>query len=333
MISYISEKWNDIELPTAVENKVFAEDVFVGLSSSPRFLSSKYFYDKRGDELFQKIMKLDEYYPTRCEYEVLNNNKRRLFQLFSSEGTCFDMVEFGAGDGMKTKVLLEEFLKLEGNFVYFPIDISNNVLDLLRNDLDMEFPELKVNALHGDYFEMLEALNKVDKNKKVVLFLGSNIGNFPNHRANIFLSKLHNNLNLGDMLLIGFDLKKTPEVILSAYNDKNGITRDFNLNLLNRINNELGGNFNLEKFIHYPIYNPQIGEAQSYLVSKENQVVHIEAFDTSFEFIAWETIHTEISKKYDLPQVEKMARNNGFKVVEHLFDKRGWYLNSVWEVI
>lgn len=332
MNSTTEEKLNSQETSEKAKDPKFAEDVSIGLSSSPKHLSSKYFYDKKGDEIFQKIMQMKEYYPTDCEFAIFNNHKQSLLKYFTGSRSFFDLIEFGAGDGMKTKVLLSYFTEQKANFKYLPIDISGNILSELQLDLQQRLPELTVECLQGDYFETLAQLNLVDDRKKIVLFLGGNIGNFTPSGTVDFLRHLHQNLAQGDMLLTGFDLKKDPNVILKAYNDPNGITKSFNLNLLQRINNELGADFNLDKFRHYPFYDPVSGECRSYLISEVAQQVTIKSLNTTFHFHAWEAIHTEISRKYDLHFIQSLANKTGFELVENFFDQNKYYVDSLWRV-
>ena len=306
----------------------FAHDVLEGLNSTPKTLPSKYFYDKKGDELFRRIMELDEYYLTRCEYEIFQTCKDDLLKVFANSSHKFNLVEFGAGDGYKTKVLLSHFLSKGADFQYVPIDISGNVLKLLENSLKQEMPDLAVNGIRNDYFKALEQLEN-GGTRNVIFFLGSNIGNFKYEQAVSFLSELYENLRTGDLLLIGFDLKKDPEVILSAYDDNEGVTREFNMNLLDRINNELEGSFDRNTFKHCPSYNPLTGTTESFLVSTEEQTIEI--MDSAIHFEAWEAIHTEISQKYSLTNIHDMARHVGFTVRDNFFDGRRYFVDSVWE--
>ena len=262
----------------------FAEDVREGLSSEPKYLHSKYFYDEVGDSLFQKIMELEEYYLTECEAQIFENHKDEILENFSDGDEVFDLIEFGAGDGLKTKILLNHFVAHNVNFNYIPIDISKSVLTGLTKDLNRTLPDLVIKPICDDYFHALEELNKVDFNKKIILFLGSNIGNFRGDNAIPFLKHLRADMTYKDQLFIGFDLMKDPKVILEAYNDDKGITSEFNFNLLDRINKELGGNFNRKNFSHYPSYNPITGETKSYLISLENQTVMLERLSQSFSF-------------------------------------------------
>ena len=312
-------------------NKQFAQDVEHGLSVSPKKLSSKYFYDGKGDRLFQAIMNLPEYYLSRSEYEILEVHKEQLVGHFLGTGKGFNLLELGAGDGFKTKVLLRHFTAMQCDFRYVPIDISGNVLRQLVGSLKQELPELRVDAVEDEYFQALRRVKETSKRRNVVLFMGSNIGNFSEEETLTFLKQLHAQLNPGDLLLTGFDLKKDPEQVLKAYNDSAGITRAFNLNLLRRINHELGGQFQLENFQHYPTYDPESGEARSFIMSKVKQEVYIEKLDHSFSFEVWEPIHVEVSRKYSVGMVEEYAQRAGFAVVEHYYDCKHYFLDSLWE--
>lgn len=309
----------------------FANEVKNGLNAEPKTLSSKYFYDAKGDKLFQQIMELEEYYLTRSEYQILQQCKEKLTENLQI-GKRIRLIELGAGDGFKTKLLLSHFIEKNLNFEYVPIDISNSVLVEFKGTLELELPKLEVNPINGDYFEVLKKLSEDNNTVNVVLFLGSNIGNFTDMEARQFLKSLSNNMKKGDFLFIGFDLKKNPEVILSAYNDKQGITAEFNYNLLHRINNELGGNFNVDNFSHYPIYDPLTGQARSYLVSKCKQVVCIEKIGQTYTFEAWESIHLEISRKYSIKEIENMADVLDFEPIESYFDDKEWFVDCLWRV-
>lgn len=311
----------------------FIADVKESLTSTPKYLKSKYFYDERGDELFKSIMQLDEYYLTKCEFEIFSTHKEKILSIFSEDKKHFQLVEFGAGDGSKTKRLLQYFHEQKVNFSYIPIDISGNILNELTSSLKHSLPGLEVNGINNDYFSALKILNTSDKLPKIILFLGSNIGNFTGDRALEFLTSLRSHMNLHDKVMIGFDLKKDPEIIYKAYNDKSGVTRAFNLNLLVRINRELEADFDLTKFYHFPIYDPAQGQARSYLISKEKQEVKINKLDLSVKFHANEAIHMEISQKYDLDDIHTLAEHSGFKVIENLFDCRHYFVDSIWQPV
>lgn len=304
----------------------FYTEIIEGLTKSPKTLPSKYFYDKRGSELFQTIMKLPEYYLTKSEYEILNNQSGEIFNDFSAKQK-FDIIEFGAGDGSKTKLLLKEFLKQTNNFVYSPIDISKSALKGLEQTFREELPLLKINPINDDYFSALESMKNKDTTK-LVMFMGSNIGNFKYNKEVDFLKLMRKNLSQGDCVLIGFDLKKDPRIILDAYNDKSGVTKEFNLNLLKRINSELGADIDISSFEHYPTYNPITGEAISYLISMKNQQIRIK--DKRFEFKQSEPIFMEISKKYSTEDIEELALRTGFEIIKNYYDCKHYFTDSLW---
>lgn len=308
----------------------FAKDVNNGLSKNPKELSSKYFYDAKGDILFQNIMAAPEYYLTKTEYSILNENKELI--LDEIKANAFNLVELGAGDGYKTKLLLNHFVSAKADFTYYPIDISEDVLINLKVSLKTEIPELKTETLNLEYFSALKELSTLNSDPKLVLFLGSNIGNFKSEQAIEFFKGLKQNLNKGDLVLVGVDLKKDPQTILNAYNDSEGVTAEFNLNLLDRINKELGGDFNRNNFYHYPTYNPLSGETFSFIVSKYEQTVFIKQLNKSYKFSPGEPIHTEISRKYSLSEVEELAAKSTFKVKRHFTDPENFFVNSLWEI-
>ncbi len=305
----------------------FAKDVDAGLSGKKKTLPSRYFYDATGDEIFVQIMNMPEYYLTDAELEIFQNQTKSLINAFGMNGEHFEVVELGAGDGKKVIKMLQT---LNGsNFTYAPIDISNNAIRKLRSRLLSEVPGLDFDGKQGEYFEVLEDLREVGK--KIILFLGSNIGNLTDARAHEFMMKISGSMNPHDKLLIGFDLKKDPEIIEKAYNDPHGLTRDFNLNLLNRINRELGGNFSLDSFEHKPVYDDQEGIALSYLESLKDQEVHIEATGKNYRFEKGERIHTEISRKYDLDTIRSIAENTGLIIKETFYDHRRSFVDVLFE--
>lgn len=307
----------------------FASDVINGLNSKPKKLPAKYFYDSKGSKLFQMIMKLPEYYLTNCEFEILQTYKEEFLNNFINPNG-FDLIEFGAGDGLKTKILLKHFLQSNVEFSYMPIDISTAAIDDLGIALNNELPGLKYEGIVADYFDALTNLKR-SKRKKVILFLGSNIGNFPSQESTKFLLQINKNLNKGDMLLIGMDLKKDPEIILNAYNDSAGITREFNMNLLARMNNELGANFDLAHFKHYPNYDPEDMCAKSFLISLKDQIVTFDKIKYKVEFSYAEEIYVEISQKYDKTLIESIYKGAGFSELKSFTDCKHYFYNGIWQ--
>lgn len=304
----------------------FAEDVEKGLSAPQKYIPSKYFYDAKGDVLFQRIMHLPEYYLTAAEFEIFKYQSQEIIRKAAFKQPV-QLIELGAGDGLKTKLFLKEMMEMGIDFTYYPIDISKNVLWHLEKGLKYELGlELKIEPIVGDYFDALQSESLSDKNKqKLILFLGSSIGNFDRESGNTFLYNLAKRMNPTDMLMVGFDLKKNPKIIADAYNDSQGVTRDFNLNLLVRMNHELDADFNLDAFAHYPLYDPECGAAKSYLVSKKKQQVFIGTLGRFFSFEKGETIFTEISRKYSEEDIEKMVSYAGLKVKDNFYDSKYYF--------
>lgn len=308
----------------------FRSDVLEGLKSSPKRLSSKYFYDKNGDRLFQEIMAMPEYYLTKCELDIFQNKTAELAQLIISDNEPFDLIELGAGDAMKSTFLLQYLVEQGINFTYMPIDISGNILSILNEKLSHEIPDLPIVALEGEYFQMLQKAAALSDRRKVILFLGSNIGNMDIGEADQFCSDLNQNLTSGDKVLIGFDLKKNPHTILNAYNDKAGITAAFNLNLLTRINTELDADFDTDQFQHYQTYDPVSGACKSYLVSLKDQKVTID--DHSISFKENELIDMEISQKFSPEKIEELREKSGFLSAGEIKDSKRWFVDVAWKV-
>jgi len=307
----------------------FYQDVIAGLKATPKHLNSKYFYDANGDKLFQELMNCEEYYPTDCELEIFTEQTAALCKAMMADGIPFDLIELGAGDATKSTFLLQYLFEQKAGFTYLPIDISANVISYLNITLPVTLPGLQMTGLNGEYFDMLKKAAAISKRRKVVLFLGSNIGNMPVPQAEGFCQEMRKHLLPGDMVLIGVDLKKNPKTILAAYNDKEGITKRFNLNLLQRINRELNADFDTAKFDHYPIYDPETGACKSYLISLEDQQVSIGGKE-NIHFLKDEYIYMEISQKFTVMQTNQMAENAGFKPLDIFFDSKKWFIDVVW---
>lgn len=308
----------------------FAKDTMYGLSQNPKTISSMYFYDEEGDKIFQEIMNMPEYYLTNCEYEILSQQRKEICDAIHAFDEPINIIEFGAGDGYKTKLLLNYLLKNGAQFTYYPVDISNYILSELETRLRSEIPGLEVKPLNMEYFDALTALSKINDRRNVVLFLGSNIGNFKYKEAENFIGRINSCSNQGDMILVGVDLRKDPDIITRAYDDSDGITSQFNLNLLKRMNYELGADFVLDNFSHYAFYEPIDGEMLSYLVSKKDQFVHFDLLNWQAEFKRNEFIQTEVSKKYSISELEMMAESQNFKVKQHFFDQKNYFVDTLW---
>lgn len=319
----------------AAFDPALADEVRRGLTSQPKRLSSRFFYDDEGSRLFSEIMHLPEYYLTRSEYEILETSKDQLLALFAADNRPFNLIELGAGDGLKTKLLLAHFVEQGARFTYVPVDISAAALDGLTTDLRQKLPTLAVQPQLGDYTEALAQLTHqsaggADAPRQVVLFLGSNIGNFAPADAVAFYAQISQQLQPGDLVLTGFDLQKHPAVIHAAYNDRQGLTKAFNLNLLRRLNRDLDADFNLAAFDHYELYDPESGEARSYLISQTKQTVNIRALDMTVPFAYGDFIHTEISRKFTRDSIEQLASQTGFTLTQWLTDCRHYFADVVY---
>ena len=302
----------------------FAQDVSLGLSKKSKTLSSRYFYDGQGSQLFRQIMSLPEYYLTRCEHEILTNQKEAISQAFAQKG-FFHLIDLGAGDALKTKIVIKELIRQEVTFEYVPVDISGDAMRELEAGFHIDIPQAKVQPVVSDYFSALEWLHQHKPERKVILFLGSNIGNFTKSESIAFLQRIRHYLEPGDLLFLGVDLKKDPSIIWRAYADATGVTAEFNLNLLRRINRELGGNFQVDQFQHHAIYNPLEGVMQSFLISRMEQEVYLAATEETFHFEAWEAIHTENSHKYSQKSISEMAAKSNFRIDTVFQDQKNYF--------
>ena len=303
------------------DSNAFANDVRAGLTRQPKTLSPKYFYDDLGSRLFEAICWLPEYYVTRAESEILRTTAREIVSSF--EGSV-RLLELGSGSSEKTRYLIEALLAKQKRLHYLPVDISDSSLELASQRLLRIYPGLRITAFAADYFTALQALAaRVPADpecRTVAVFLGSNIGNFGRTESREFLRAVRRLLRPQDALLLGADLKKSPDILIPAYDDALGVTAAFNLNLLARINRELDGDFDVTKFKHSAIYNDELGRVEIHLVSSEPQIVRIRAIDLEAAFDKGETIRTENSYKFDLDQLAALARDTGFSLANTWFD-------------
>jgi dimethylhistidine N-methyltransferase len=307
----------------------FASDVLTGLSRKQKSIPCKYFYDEEGSRLFTEIMALPEYYLTNCEQEILEKHSADIGNSVGCNG--LNVVELGAGDGTKTSILLKS-LCTEHSVTYAPIDISEDALRELTSRLAGSMENLECKGLVAEYFTGIRWLSRQNHHKSIVLFLGSNIGNLDPPQAKDFFASLWDALNDGDYLLTGFDLQKDVHVMSRAYDDSSGVTSKFNLNLLKRINYELGGNFKLDNYQFYSKWDPLASAIQSFLVSTTDQIVNIAELKRTFEFKKWERIHTESSYKFAPENIEQMASDIGFEIVANYYDPNRYFIDSLWRV-
>jgi len=298
--------------------KTFAEEISFSLNRDSKFITPKFFYDKKGSELFEKICTLPEYYPTRTEIGILKNIQNELPSFLDD---TFRLVELGSGASVKTRLILDIFTNFQKTTEYFPIDISE-ILTESSEQLLKDYDGLHVTGIIDTYEGGLEFLKNYDDKKNLIIFLGSSFGNFSPVNGHEFLQKINSTMKSGDLFLIGLDLVKDTQILESAYNDSQGVTAQFNLNVLSRINDELDADFNLNNFSHYSIYNKEDQRIEMFLKSLVNQSVIISKSNLSLNLEKNELIHTEYSHKYSLEQIRELLENTGFKINHVWLDEK-----------
>jgi len=301
--------------------KTFAEDISFSLDRNSKFISPKFFYDKKGSDLFETICTLPEYYPTRTEIQILKNLQNELPSFIDKS---FRIVELGSGASVKTRLILDIFTKSQSRTEYFPIDISE-ILTESSEQLLRDYDSLHITGIIDTYEGGLEFLKNYDDKKNLIVFLGSSFGNFSPSDGKEFLEKINSTMKSGDLFLIGLDLVKDFKILESAYNDSQGITAKFNLNVLSRINDELDADFNLNNFSHHSIYNQEDQRIEMYLKSLVNQSVIISKSNLSINLEKNELIHTEYSHKYTLEQIKSLLENIGFKINHVWLDDKTYF--------
>ena len=301
--------------------KTFADEISSSLCSDSKFINPKYFYDKKGSDLFEQICSLPEYYPTRTEIEILKTLQLKLPQYLDDS---FRLVELGSGSSNKTRLILDVFDKIQSKIEYFPIDISE-ILTQSSELLQREYDKLHITGIVDTYEGGLEFIEKYDDKKNLIIFLGSSYGNFLPKEGKVFLKKINSIMKKEDLFLIGLDLVKDKEILENAYNDSMGITAKFNLNILSRINDELDADFNLKNFKHVAKYNERDQRIEMYLKSTTNQSVVISKANLSLTLKEGDLIHTEHSHKYTLPQIRELMNDVGFITNNTWSDKNNHY--------
>ena len=302
MTAHPNLEWLHVARPLADDG--FAEEVRRGLSESQKSLPCRFLYDEIGSSLFEQICEVPEYYVTRAERSILQEHSEAIIEMLPNDTA---LVELGSGSAEKTQLLLEAFLAKQDEVVFLPIDISRSALDASARQLLADHPSLSIVAVEGDYARGLEAISSRDHGPRLILWLGSSIGNLGRDEAAHFLSELRNDLSPEDRLLVGIDLRKDRETLEKAYDDSEGVTARFNLNLLDRINRELGGSFDTELFDHRATWQEKAGRVKSDLVSLQSQTVRIEELDLVIDFDENEAIHTEYSYKYSTDEIDALA--------------------------
>ncbi len=301
--------------------KSFADEVSFSLTRNSKFINPKFFYDKKGSDLFEKICDLSEYYPTRTEINILQNLKENFAKYVDDS---FRLVELGSGSSVKTRLILDILNKFQDKIEYFPIDISE-ILTESSSLLQKDYKNLHITGIIDTYEGGLEFLKNYDSKKNLIIFLGSSFGNFIPADGKKFLKKINSTMKDNDLFLIGLDLVKNKETLENAYNDSKGITAQFNLNVLSRINDELDADFNLNNFTHYARYNEDEQRIEMYLKSLVEQFIVIPKANLSITLKKDELIHTEHSHKYKLFQIKELMNQTGFDIKQIWLDENNYF--------
>jgi len=301
--------------------KTFAQELSSSLDQKQKSIDPKFFYNKKGSKLFEEICKLPEYYLTRTEIGILTQLYDKLPLHLNGD---FRLVELGSGSSKKTRILLSILERLHKHIEYFPIDISKILKESSTILLD-DYENLHITGIIDNYESGLEFMKNYDNKKNLIAFLGSSFGNFDYEHGLKFLQKVNSSMKKNDLFLIGLDLVKDKTVLERAYNDSQGVTAKFNLNILSRINSELDSNFNINKFVHHAIYNESQNRVEIYLRSLENQIVNIPKARMILQINQDELIHTENSYKYTIPEINKILSMTGFRIKDIWYDEKQYF--------
>ena len=313
----------DVHLDDREARRVAASDVRRGLTSTPKRIPSRYFYDRRGSRLFEQITELPEYYLTRAERALLDRYSRRVAQLTRFE----ELVELGSGSAKKTRLLIEAAIEQGSLRRYIPLEVSQETVEASSRRLARLYPGLEVYAVVGDFEQHLDQLP--EGRRRLFAFMGSTLGNFPEDQAIAFLSRLRRVMTDGDWLLLGIDLVKDKQVLEAAYNDSGGVTAEFNRNILNVINKQMGGDFDVDAFEHVARYNEDRERIESELRSKRDQSVRLERIDLEIEFEAGEHLRTEVSCKYTQCSLRRILASAGMRLERWFADEDGTFALSL----
>jgi dimethylhistidine N-methyltransferase len=298
-----------------------AADVIQGLTSNPKSLPPKYFYDERGSQLFEQICDLPEYYPTRTEAMILKGCAAEIADI---TGAC-ELVELGSGSSTKTRFILDAYQSHKYLCKYIPIDVSESILKFSTEELRQRYPTLAIEGLIGTYEQALAQLAVTPLQSRMIFFLGSSIGNFTPQEFDLFLEQVSQTLNLGDYFLLGVDLQKPKSILEAAYNDSQGVTAAFNLNMLSHLNWRFEGNFDLDLFRHEAIYNSADAQIEMYLHCQQNHTISLKLLDLEISVRKGETILTEISRKFDLDHIGLQLDRQGLKPIKNWTDPKRWF--------
>lgn len=314
----------------AGDRALFAKDVAAGLTRPRKALSCRYFYDEEGSRLFDEICALEEYTIPRDEREILEQHATEIALLLPHGGS---LIELGSGNASKTCLIIEALLERQGTLSYVPIDVSRSALEASARDLVQRYPSLSVIAVAGEYGPGLRRAAPSMRGSKLVLWLGSNIGNFDREGAASFLRALGGMMSRGDRVLVGIDLRKDKRTLEKAYDDARGVTASFNKNILSRINRSLGADFDLSLFDHRAVYQEEPGRIEMHLVSTIAQRVHVAAIPLDVDFEAGESIHTEDSYKYSPEEIRALAERAGYLLEQEWLDQNRRFCEALFRIV
>ena len=317
----IGERLSYYEPSKNKSQKTFAQELSISIRQKQKAINPKFFYDQKGSQLFEKICALPEYYLTRTEISILKQIDGKIQSYLDGN---FRLVELGSGSSQKTRLLIDMLTRLQKHVEYFPIDISK-ILKTSSVALQSDYKKLHITGIIDSYENGLEFVKNYDNMKNLIIFLGSSFGNFDPEDGIKFLQKINSSMKKGDLFLIGLDLVKDKDVLCRAYNESQGITAQFNLNVLSRINSELGGNFDTSKFVHHTVYNENLNKIELYLRSLSKQTVEISNADLMLEIDEDELIHTENSHKYTISQIKQMFTITGYQIKDMWNDDNRYY--------
>ena len=301
--------------------KTFAQELSYSFSQKQKTINPKFFYDEKGSCLFEKICTLPEYYISRTEVALLRQLEEKLPNYLNGD---FRLVELGSGSSTKTRILIDIIEKSQKHIEYFPIDISNILRESCK-ELQNDYKNLCITGIIDDYEPALELVKNYDDKNNLIVFLGSSFGNYDPNTGLGLLQKINSLMNSGDLFLLGLDLTKDETVLEKAYNDSQGITAQFNLNVLSRINSELDANFDINKFVHHAVYNKNQNRIEMYLRSLEKQIVNIPKADLVLEVKKDELIHTENSFKFTISQIKEMSAMSNFQIQDMWCDEKRYF--------
>lgn len=296
-------------------------DVISGLNQSLKMLPARYFYDAQGSQLFEDICQLPEYYPTRTEASILKQYSEEIID----QTKALELVELGSGSSTKTRYLLDAYKNNHSSLCYIPVDVSGSILKDSADNLLRDYSQLTIQGKVATYSQALQQLSHNYLGNRIIIFLGSSIGNFNSLKCDRFIGQVKSALNPGDYFLLGIDLQKPVSILEAAYNDQQGVTAAFNLNMLKHLNNRFAGNFDLNLFKHQAIYNQVENQIEMYLISQQEQTITLSSLDLTIKLAKSEKILTEISRKFNLEQMKSYLGDRNLNLIQTYTDPQEWF--------